>query len=238
MTREVAIGEAIQPNWVGSTRADRLVLQPFNMGTRNTGADNSLDLFVRPNGGPAHEFSNGMPLDGTWRHLAITANDALDEYLLYVDGVLDRDDFTYRSLAATAIDTTSIGGILRGDPTGASHWVTALIDDVALWKKALAPESIASLASGTPPDGLGGPGFAITEIARLANGDISITFNSIPGRSYTVFTSTNLDDDPEGSDPRNWADITDDLESQGATTTFIDTAPPSGDSFYVIQENP
>jgi hypothetical protein len=45
------------------------------------------------------------------------------------------------------LNTTTIGGILRANPT---HWVTGLIDDVALWSRALSEEELGSvIANGT-----------------------------------------------------------------------------------------
>ena len=46
------------------------------------------------------------------------------------------------------VNPTTIGGILRANPT---HWVTGQIDDVALWSRALTAEEIASVVKdGTP----------------------------------------------------------------------------------------
>jgi len=64
---------------------------------------------------------------------------------IYVDGVLDdlaiaaKPDSGWDNLNAT-----TIGGILRGN---ASHWVTGLIDEVAIWKRALSGEETALLHS-------------------------------------------------------------------------------------------
>ena len=73
---------------------------------------------------------------------------------IYVDGVLDDLQIGPKVEGDTAVDATTIGGILRGS---ASHWVTGLIDEVAIWKRALSAEETALLHS----EGLPGP--VITE---------------------------------------------------------------------------
>lgn len=215
----------------GSTTTD---VPLFNIGTKNTGDDNTLDLYLRESGGPPHQFSTATPLDGTWHHVVVTSNEHQQKVQVFVDGLLDRDDFTFFDIPSQALDTTSIGGILRAAP---SHWVTGLIDDVALWKKVLAPAEVADLASGTPPDGLGGPGLMITDIVydQTAN-TVTLTWNSKPGKTYAIRISQTLNDDPNGSDPRLWADIDDSYPSQGDTTSFTDTFPLPDKAFYVIEE--
>src|SRR2546425_13338806 len=49
-----------------------------------------------------------------------------------------------KEAGAWNVNDTTIGGILRAS---ASHWVTGLIDDVALWKRALSEAEIAKLKS-------------------------------------------------------------------------------------------
>ena len=171
----------------------------YNLGTHNTGADSSLDSYIRPAGGPGHEYSDGQPLDGVWRHIAVTGNDHTDTLQVYIDGVLDTSNITFRSLIGTEIDTTSIGGILRADP---SHWVTGLVDDVSLWSKILSPTEIFDLASGISPLALGtGFSFQITEITLDPdNNDMSITWNTLPGRTYGLFFSEDLSELDSGGD--------------------------------------
>ena len=91
-----------------------------------------------------------------WHHIVWTQNGA--ESVLYVDGVADTADFNLNAFApterfsdATAVNTTSIGGIRRGAP---SHWITGLIDDVAIWKRTLSADEVTDLfTNGLPTDG-------------------------------------------------------------------------------------
>ena len=66
--------------------------------------------------------------------------------MLYIDGVPDATDFTYNR-APMDLDTTTIGGILRANP---SHWFNGSIDDVRVYDTLLTAEEVAELA-GTDP---------------------------------------------------------------------------------------
>lgn len=182
----------------------------LNLGTQNGGADDRFDVFLRSGGGPPHQYSLGTPLDGTWRHIAYTHNDANRKIQLYVDGVLDRDDWTFYDINLP-LDTTSVGGILRAAP---SHWVTGLVDDVSLWKGVMSQAKIAALAAGTSPgDIAGGDQFRITGVTRDAGGNVSFTWNSRDGEFYGVWASLDL------GEP--WIELDDGYESEGETTTFM-----------------
>ena len=131
----------------------------FNIGTANDGSNNGIDLFIRSTGTTTLNHTKGElePLDGVdWHHIVWTQNGA--ESVLYVDGVADTADFNLNAFApterfsgATAVNTTSIGGIRRGAP---SHWITGLIDDVAIWKRTLSADEVTDLfTNGLPTDG-------------------------------------------------------------------------------------
>ncbi len=117
----------------------------FNIGTHNGGETDAVDLYIR---GPGqHEYSDGLALDGDWRHVVWVDDNGTGT--LYIDGVADtRESWSTHTFAVGEINTTSIGGIRRADP---SHWFTGDVDDVALWSRALSADEIASLFSGTSP---------------------------------------------------------------------------------------
>ncbi len=216
----------------GSTTSDSPL---FNLGTRNNGADNVLDLFLRNLAGatPNHQYSSGMPLDGTWHHLAVTVEQQGGKVAIYLDGVLDRDNVAFQNVYDPSLDTTSLGGILRA---AASNFVTGLVDDVSLWKAVLGADTIAELAAGESPLALaGGADFAITAVARNpATNEVSLTWSSRPGKFYTIRFSDDL-----GGDPRTWPDLTDSWPSGGQETSFVDTvdAGLTPVRYYVIEEN-
>lgn len=119
----------------------------FNLGTHNTGADGSVDLFFRQTAGGDnlgtvnHVHTIGQPFDGTWHHVVFT-QDETGARAIYIDGVRDELAIDPKPPGNWALNTTTIGGILRASP---SHWVTGLIDEVALWKRELFPEEVTQL---------------------------------------------------------------------------------------------
>jgi len=209
----------------------------FNLGTRNDGADGVLDSYIRPAGGPAHEYTDGMPLDNTWRHIAVTGNDHTNTLQIYIDGVLDPSNITFRSLVGSEIDTTSVGGILRATP---GFWVTGFIDDVGLWSKVLSQSEIEALAEGDTPVATGE--LAITDITYATDTDrISLTWNARSGRNYTVFFTDDL------SDIQGGGDIEDSITDNGPSDTnpaegvitfeFINPLPAENQLFFTaVQE--
>lgn len=148
--------------WVNgeSNQSDRRVFsegstkntQPlFNLGTHNTGADGTVDSYIRTDTGSTsgdHRHSTGTAFDSSWHHIAYVQREVggVMQAVLYIDGTLD--EVTLGPVRPLTMDTTTIGGILRAS---ASAWFTGLIDDVALWKRALSAEEIEKLfTEGTP----------------------------------------------------------------------------------------
>ncbi|MFO1501545.1 MAG: LamG domain-containing protein [Verrucomicrobiota bacterium] len=107
----------------------------FNLGTGSTGGINNLDILFRqtPWATVDHLRTVSEPLDDTWHHIAYIQQ-ADGSRALYIDGVKDDLEIPAKEEGAWRLNTTSIGGILRANPT---HWLTGLIDDVALWNRAL-----------------------------------------------------------------------------------------------------
>jgi hypothetical protein len=112
----------------------------FNLGTHSTAADNSVDVFIRQGGDEVpHLRTTGQPLDGTWHHFAFVQNPD-GTRAIYIDGMLDPLAIPLRREGIVwNFNDTTIGGILRAS---ASHWITGLIDEVALWKRALSEAEI------------------------------------------------------------------------------------------------
>ena len=125
----------------------------FNIGTHSGGADGSVDFFIRHPGWTTfgHAYSTQQPFDGTWHHIAYVQNEGARS--LYVDGVLDDLAIDPKPEGAFQANDTSIGGILRA---AASHWVTGLIDDVAIWSRALSEEEINGVINNGVPSVGGG----------------------------------------------------------------------------------
>jgi len=121
----------------------------FNLGTASTGATGQLDYYFRQTGFTTvdHLKSEKEPLDGTWHHLAFVQQTD-GTRVLYVDGGKDTVEIPAKQEGAWRFNTTTVGGILRANPT---HFVTGLIDDVALWSRALSEDEVRTVVTtGTP----------------------------------------------------------------------------------------
>lgn len=203
----------------------------LNLGTRNNGSDDTIDVFLRDGGSPGHQFSVGQHLDGTWRHILYTHSDAEQKIQLYVDGVLDRDDWSFKDITFP-LNTTTVGGILRANP---SHWVTGLVDEVSLWKSVLSPVTIEKLASGVTVLDLLDPSKLALDITK--NGDeLMIQWDSKPGHLYNLRSET----DPSNGDPKDWPIYGGNMDVVATPNTNSLTLPFPGDSerFFVIEEFP
>ena len=112
----------------------------FNLGTHSSGLDGSVDIYIRQAGEEvAHQRTVGKPLDGTWHHFAWVQQED-GSRVIYVDGVPDGLAVPPKRAGITwNFNDTTIGGILRISP---SNWITGLIDDVAVWKRALSEAEI------------------------------------------------------------------------------------------------
>ncbi|MDA1276208.1 MAG: LamG domain-containing protein [Verrucomicrobia bacterium] len=117
----------------------------FNLGTDNGGGSGQLDYYFRQSGWGTvnHLKSTEEPLDGTWRHIAFVQQ-ADGTRTLFVDGVADGTEIPAKEEGNWRIETTTIGGILRANPT---HWVTGDIDEVMVWSRALAEAEVKTVVS-------------------------------------------------------------------------------------------
>ncbi len=129
----------------------------LNIGTHNTGADGTVDIFIRNAAGQqlvAHRHSQGVAFDGTWHHIAWVDDNG--QAVLYIDGVLDGTDFSYTK-GDMPVDASTIGGILRGGAfENLCCQISASIDDVRLYDHALTEEEVVEIVSGgieCPADG-------------------------------------------------------------------------------------
>jgi hypothetical protein len=120
----------------------------FNLGTHNsTSPTGQFATYIRPDTGTIsnHPLSLAEPFDDTWHH--ITWVDDNGTATLYVDGLPDGGDFNY-TRGTMALDTTSIGGILRAAP---SNFFFGQIDEVRVYNRALADTEALGLAGRQDP---------------------------------------------------------------------------------------
>jgi hypothetical protein len=121
----------------------------FNLGTDSAGATGSLDVFIRQTGWTevTHLKTTGEPLDGTWHHITfVQADDGSRK--VYIDGAADPLEIPPKPEGFLEANDTTIGGILRAST---SHWVTGLIDEVAIWKRALSEAEITTIKDNGVP---------------------------------------------------------------------------------------
>lgn len=140
--------------WVlGNAQGDRRVFSEgsltsgnplFNIGTHNTGADGTVDIYIRNDAGATagdHRHSQAWAYDGAnWHNIVYVQRDIGGGNMnaqLWVDGVLDPVVIT--PVRPMTVQTTTIGAIRRA---AASAWFNGMIDDVAVWNRALSPDEI------------------------------------------------------------------------------------------------
>ena len=123
----------------------------FNIGTDSGGASGSIDFYIRQSGWPNvnHIKSTAEPYDGEWHHVVFVQEEG--ERRVYVDGELDDLEIAAKPDGTFNVNDTTIGGILRSSKT---HWVTGLIDDVAIWNRALSDDEVGSLFANGVPTGM------------------------------------------------------------------------------------
>ena len=133
--------------WVSVQQKDwQLIVQKSISGTKN---NNNYSLYTKPGGGIDFNFYtaggaanilNGTAIvaTGEWHHVATTYDGKV--MYLYIDGDLDGE---------TATDTEPILHtnplVIGGDDRGAGVQVKGIVDEVALFSKALSEEDVKSI---------------------------------------------------------------------------------------------
>jgi hypothetical protein len=118
----------------------------YTFGTHSGGTDDSVDLYVRNGGNPVNHFRSGTPYDDSWHHVAWTDQNGVG--MLYIDGVLNTNLTFVRPPAPIRWDILSIGAVYR--PSSGilpQQAFTGLIDDVAVWERALSASEVQDVFS-------------------------------------------------------------------------------------------
>lgn len=88
-------------------------------------------------GGGCSQVGKSFVNDNQWHHLALVADSATNNYLMYLDGILDTSQ--------TCVNTTIVTSFINiGDGSGASTF-TGNLDDIGIWNRALTPCEISRL---------------------------------------------------------------------------------------------
>ncbi|MGH7973183.1 MAG: LamG-like jellyroll fold domain-containing protein, partial [Limisphaerales bacterium] len=114
----------------------------FNLGTDHNGGTGRCDSYIRNDTGAVtgdHHYSVATPFDGTWHNVVYSQRlvGSTPKAAWYFDGVLDT--VAPDPIFPLTLNTTSIGGILRSSP---SSWFEGLIDEVAVWNRALSGDEL------------------------------------------------------------------------------------------------
>jgi len=176
--------------------------------------------------------------DGEWVHIVCVYDSATDTASIYVNGELPENG-NLNPKTGIAGD----GGYCEGvnNPTaplylrGGKESFTGVLDDVAMWDRALTAEEIMTvftsgpLAVERPAKELAVTAFDLSEIT----GEFTLTWNSSPGELYSVKYSTDL---------INWdADLDDgilgdDGETTSRTFNLADLDNPKGVYFRIEKQ--
>ncbi len=166
-----------------------------------------------------------------WHHIVFQKNG--DQKEIWVDGELKV------SGTNTAPLPSDLANLYIGTTNGGES-IVGRLDDFAIFADALTPEQIAQLAAGASPSSLVGGGPPSTPLVftnvsyNPATSQITLTWNSQPGKTYRLEASQNLATWP--------VELNDNIASGGTTTTYVHTvtgfpggAPPA--LYYRIKQN-
>ncbi|MDG1148817.1 MAG: choice-of-anchor D domain-containing protein [Akkermansiaceae bacterium] len=172
----------------------------------------------------------GPVLTDTWTHLAISYDSLTETKSFYVDGVLAASDTAanqYSPNGTVEMEALHIGA---GQDDGLNFFFDGKIDDVGLFRAALSEQDINTIIA----SGVGGFTGAARDLVITAlnfgpaDGQVTITFDSVSNATYIVERSTDL---------FIWDELTDNLNSDGETTSFTDLSLPAGTTkaFYRVR---
>lgn len=201
----------------------------FNIGTDSANNTTTslpwLDIYIRNlnNTAPVSHRKTTLPaFDGDWHHVAYVDNNGIVN--IYIDGVLEpTTDFNY-TRGVVGANTTSIGGILRAGPITT---FTGLVDDVAVWGRALTQVEVLNVLANGPQAG-GGGGSANIGGITLSGGTLRIAVNTdIDAANLKVQFITAVD-------ASNWTDVQNVTWSVEGNQKIATFTAPADDTFYRI----
>ncbi|HEX5220605.1 MAG TPA: LamG-like jellyroll fold domain-containing protein [Verrucomicrobiae bacterium] len=118
----------------------------FDFGTHNAGTDGTVDIYIRNDTGGTsgdHRHTTAIAYDGNWHNIVYVQRDVGNGSMkaqMWIDGVLD--PVVINPVRPLTANTTAIGALRRA---GVSAWFIGMIDEVAVWSRALSAEEIGIL---------------------------------------------------------------------------------------------
>ena len=162
------------------------------------------------------------PAQNVEHHLVVTVSP--DGNLnTWIDGTQLLTDVDTNDLGNVVSSTESIGSTAWGDPGHLGE-----VNEFRIWRGELSGEEVAqNLAAGPDAVGNGAP-FVVSSIDYdLRNNRVTLTWNSVQGRSYAIDRSPDMQD--RGVD--SWLELEDKVAT-GEVTTFEDQPPPDTRRMY------
>lgn len=203
----------------------------FQSGTGST-TDNAR-LAYRGNGNSIIiKSSTGSAYDDTWHHLVLT--DYAGTVLVYIDGVYDSSLSCSPDGSGTTLNKTALGVLLR---SGIFGYHTGLVDEVAIFDRALTAEEAGQLAGGLDPTAIPDEGpppptpipldFRISSDAT----DVIFTWNSEAGKLCNLKPSMNL-----SANPSTWHLLESGIAATAPLNTKTIPLPDDPRRFYVLED--
>jgi len=210
-----------------------------------------FSLFVNGSGGLVWitgenqniETETGLIKDGEIYHIVVTHEDSdgpetfqTDRGRLYVNGVMVAE--VNNPTEVPTLESKADGnGIYRSIWLGSRSsgpGYKGEFDDFQMYNTELSPAQVEEmyLNPGTLASFISPPAFKITSIVHDEEADtVTLTWNSKPGKSYSIDSSTDLTDG-------EWSEVTDSWASQGTETSFTQTGVDPGTLrlFYRVRE--
>ncbi len=182
------------------------------------------------NGGSQRINGPGDVQVGEWTHFVFQKNGGTKE--VWKNGVL-----VLSGEGADRIPNDFTHLVIGADGNGVSA-TRGMIDDFAVFGESLTEEQIMQLASGASPTSINTGAFAITSMKlNQETQEVTLKWNSLPGKTYTLQASTNLG--------QTWSyEIDDNIASGGNGSTYVhsllSTFPAGAPTklFYRIRQNP
>ncbi|HEY0549068.1 MAG TPA: LamG-like jellyroll fold domain-containing protein, partial [Verrucomicrobiae bacterium] len=123
----------------------------ISFGSQTNGANGTLRVLIRNDVGLTllDRSSTRTVLDDTWHHVVWTETN--NEVRLFIDGVLDETSFSYPRVGLS-LNATTVGALLNA--LGAANFLNGLVDEVAVWGRALSHTEVQVLRTNTVPEPL------------------------------------------------------------------------------------
>jgi hypothetical protein len=199
-----------------------------------TGLNAERTLFMEDNSGPDRRLINS---DSGWFHVIASTEGATgmaraNNFKLWINGV-NRTANLNESNVGWGTDTglAKIGG-RRADP-GDTTTHSGAQDEVAIWLDRVLTDAEAESLWNAAIDKKVVP-LVITEVNYSddeINNSVSLTWDSLPGKTYAVFVTDNLENS-------EWVELNDSVPSAGDSTSYTEADIPDEETprFYRVVE--